>query len=94
MFKKLLNFEWDRGNFNKNWLRHKITNEECEEAFFDQNRKIFKDLLHSKGETRFTLLGKTKQAKLLFISFARRKSKVRVISARRLNKKQERIYYK
>ena len=94
MFRKLTGFEWDKGNFNKNWIRHKITNKECEEAFFDSNRKISRDVLHSKKEVRFMLLGKTKRGKLLFICFTKRRSKARIISARRLNKKQEKLYYK
>jgi len=26
-------FEWDRGNRTKNWIRHGIKTEECEEVF-------------------------------------------------------------
>ena len=93
-FNKLVSFEWNRGNFNKNWLKHRITNKECEESFFDQNRKIYKDKLHSKDEERYVLLGKTKKDRLLFVCFTKRGTKIRVISARPLNKKKLRLYYK
>ena len=93
-FNKLTSFEWNRGNFNKNWIKHRVTNKECEESFFDRKRKIYKDRLHSKNEQRYILLGKTKNARLLFISFTKRGGKVRVISARPIDKKGEMSYYK
>jgi len=39
-FKKILlkctGFEWDEGNKDKNWIKHKVSNSECEEIFFNQ----------------------------------------------------------
>ena len=93
-FKDLLSFQWDKGNYNKNWLKHKVTNKECEESFFDQNRRIYRDEFHSKREKRYVLLGKTKKDRLLFISFTKRGSKIRVISARKMDKKKLRLYYR
>jgi uncharacterized DUF497 family protein len=34
----VLSFEWDTGNKQKNWLKHKVTSEEAEEAFDDEYR--------------------------------------------------------
>lgn len=93
-FKDSTEFQWDKGNHNKNWIRHKITNKECEEAFFDPDRKIYKDDLHSKTEKRYVLLGRTRMGRLLFVSFIKRGKKVRVISARVLDYKKVRNYYK
>lgn len=87
-------FQWDNGNKDKNWIKHKITNEECEEVFFDQNKKIFKDILHSVKEKRYILIGITKFKKLLLIVFTIRKNKIRIISARNLNKKEKKLYEK
>jgi len=28
-------FDWDEHNLDKNWYRHQVTNEECEEIFFN-----------------------------------------------------------
>lgn len=55
-----IEFEWDKGNIDKNLIKHKITNTECEEIFFDKNKKILKDVLHSEKEERYIILGKTK----------------------------------
>ena len=85
-------FQWDKGNKGKNYLKHKVTDQECEEAFFDQNKKIFKDILHSDNETRYILLGQTKERRILFIAFTIRSGKIRVISARDLNKKEKKLY--
>lgn len=85
-------FQWDKGNKGKNYQKHKVTDQECEEVFFDQGKKIFKDLLHSDKEERYILLGQTKENRILFIVFTIRSGKVRVISARDLNKKEKRLY--
>ena len=85
-------FQWDKGNKGKNYFKHKVTDQECEEAFFDQQKKIFKDALHSGREDRFILLGKTKEGRILFIVFTLRSGKVRVISGRDLNPKERYLY--
>jgi len=92
--KKPLEFEWDKGNKDKNWLKHRVTNEECEEVFFDKNKKILKDVLHSDKEKRFIVLGKTKKGRLLFVVFTIRNKKIRVISTRDINKKEVILYEK
>ncbi len=92
IIKKVVGFEWDNGNKGKNLLKHQIKNEECEEVFFDQNKKILKDNIHSIKEERYILLGKTKKQKLIFLVFTIRKNQIRVISARDLNKKEYKLY--
>lgn len=86
-----LQFEWDSGNRDKNWLKHKVSNEECEEAFFDPRKRVLKDTVHSGNEVRYILLGRTAMERALFIVFTLRKKKVRVISARDLNKREQGI---
>lgn len=92
---KPISFEWDKGNINKNLVKHKITNEETEEIFFDKNKTQLKDILHStKNEPRFLIIGKTKKEKILFVVYTIRNSKIRIISARNLNKKEFYLYEK
>ena len=85
-------FQWDEGNSEKNFKKHKITIKETEEVFFDINKKLFKDIIHSENEDRFIILGKTKEKKLLYVVFTVRNKKVRVISSRTLNKKEVYLY--
>ena len=94
LFNKTTEFEWDQGNENKNFIKHRVTNEECEEIFFDEDKKILKDVLHSELEERYIIFGKTKKNRLLFIVFTIRKNKIRIISARDINSKEKRLYEK
>ncbi len=86
-------FIWDKGNTDKNYEKHNVTNAEAEEVFDDQNKAVFKDILHSGSESRFILLGKSNLGRLLFIVFTiRGKNKIRVISARDINRKEMYLY--
>ncbi|MEA3338264.1 MAG: BrnT family toxin [Chloroflexota bacterium] len=80
-----VSFDWDEGNRDKNLASHDVTDREAEEAFFDPNRRLYPDPKHSQGETRRIIVGKTKEGRLLFVVFAVRRKKIRVISARDLN---------
>lgn len=94
IFRKPIEFAWDQGNKDKNFTRHQVIDEECEEVFFDKNKKLFKDVIHSTREKRYILIGQTKKWRLLFLVFSVRKNKIRVISARDLNKKERHLYEK
>ena len=89
---EIIEFEWNKGNRDKNLKAHRVSDEECEEVFFDSQKKILKDTLHSVNEKRHILIGKTKLKRLLFLVFTIRKNKIRVISARDLNKKEKQLY--
>lgn len=91
-FKRLEGFSWDEANREKNWLKHRVTFRECEEAFGDLEKKLFSDPRHSKVEHRYLLFGKTQAKKYLIIAFTIRKSLVRVISARPMSRKEKAIY--
>jgi len=86
-------FEWDEGNAEKNWIRHQVTRNECEQAFFNIPLIIADDIKHSTHEKRWYLLGRTDAGRLLFIVFTIRKSLIRIISARDMNKKEREAYY-
>ena len=87
-----LEFEWDKANKEKIWLKHKVSAEECEEAFAIE--QIFRqpDELHSDKESRYILIGKTKKLRFLFIVYTIMKNKVRVISARDMHRKEQDFY--
>ena len=85
-------FEWDKGNKGKNFAKHQVADQECEEVFFDQHKRILKDIIHSQREDRYVLLGQTRAKRKLFIVFTMRREKIRVISARILNKREEGLY--
>jgi hypothetical protein len=41
-----------KGNQGKNVISHKVENQEGEEVFFDDQKKIFKDKVHSENEEK------------------------------------------
>lgn len=90
-------FDWDKGNAEKNWFKHRITIQEAEEIFYNAPF-VSEDNGHSEREERFQALGKTNIGRLLFVSFTIRKInaefKIRIISARDTNKKEEVEYEK
>ena len=57
-----------------------------------EDKKIYDDILHSGKEERYILLGETKSGKILFVVFAKRHNLVRIISARKINKKEKKLY--
>ncbi len=89
--KTSISFEWDKGNSGKN-KKHKVDDKEAEEVFFDEKRYLFIDKVHSDNEERLRIVGKTKANRLLFIVFTKRKNKIRIISARDINKKEVYLY--
>ena len=95
-FKKLLlectGFEWDAGNKDKNWIKHKVSNTECEQIFFNQPLVVHFDEKHSDREKRFYALGHTDLDRRLFIVFTIRNKKIRIISARDMSRKEKEIY--
>lgn len=87
-------FEWDEGNSQKNWEKHRVTAKECEEIFFIAPFVLYKDVKHSQKETRFIALGITQKNRLLHVTFTIRHMYIRVISARDQNKKERSRYEK
>ncbi len=86
-------FEWDEANRNKNWIKHRVSWQECEEIFFNYPVYSEPDELHSQAEERFFALGKTNASRLLVVVFTKRSSAIRVISARDMNKKERTMYH-
>jgi hypothetical protein len=85
-------FEWDEGNIGKNWPKHRVTDWECEEVFFNRPLVVRSDLEHSAKEARYYALGQTDRGRLLFVSFAIRTPLIRPISFRELNARERRVY--
>ena len=92
-FSKITGFQWDKGNKEKNWIKHSVSNIECEEPFFNSPFIVASDEAHSSSESRFFALGRTNSDRFLFIVFTIRNDRIRVISARDMSKKEREIYY-
>ncbi len=89
----VIEFDWDKGNFNKSEKGTGILYKECESVFL-QKPVILKDFKHSHIEKRLHCLGKSNNQKLLLISFTYRGNKIRIISARPASRKERKNYEK
>ena len=87
-----LSFDWNKGNIDKNWGKHKVHFKEAEEVFFNKPLMIFPDIKHSIYESRFQALGVTNNKRKLSIIFTIRKEKIRIISVRDQNNKERKKY--
>lgn len=94
VLKNCAGFEWDEANTFKNWDKHQISAFESEQIFFNKPLIILEDERHSETEKRFYALGKTNFENFLFIVFTVRRNKIRIISARKMSRKERKIYEK
>lgn len=87
----LTGFEWDTGNEKKSLTKHGVTCAEAEQVFAGVPL-VVRDDKHSGREPRWHALGETEEGRRLMVSFTVRGSLLRVISARPMHKKEQRIY--
>lgn len=85
-------FEWDDGNSRKNWHLHRVTDAESEEVFSNEPIVIIRDSSHSSFESRYAVRGVTNSGRRLTVIFTIRNDLIRVISARNMTRREERIY--
>lgn len=87
-------FDWDTGNARKSTHKHAVSQAEAEQAFFNELLLIVADLKHSQSEERYHTLGRTDTGRLLHLTFTLRddQTKIRVISARPMSRKERAIY--
>lgn len=90
---KCVEFEWDKGNIDKN-MKHGVADKEAEEIFGSRKKIFMKDEKHSLKEERYMIWGQTNAGRKLTVFFTLRKNKVRIISARDMNRKEKNAYEK
>jgi uncharacterized DUF497 family protein len=91
---KILAFEWDEGNVDRSYEKHGILPKEAEEVFISEELYVLPDKKHSITEKRHIALGKTQEGKNLFVVFTLKDKKIRIISARRMHRKEVLKYEK
>ena len=91
----IIKFEWDENKNRINKTKHKISFEEAKTVFYDEEALVIDDPEHSKEEERFIILGFSKRANLLVVCHCYRQSEsvIRIISARKATKSEEKQYY-
>lgn len=91
-FRDWAGFEWDEANLLKNWEKHRVSASECEQVFFNHPMVAGLDEKHSGSEVRHYALGVTDAGRRLFVVFTIRRKKVRVISARDMNRRERKVF--
>ena len=91
---QIVGFDWDDGNSRKNTKKHTVLESEAEQIFEDNGLVISSDLKHSQDEPRYHALGRTMTGRFLHVTFTLRdnETKIRVISARDMNRKERGAY--
>ena len=91
-----LEFEWDEKKNNINIKKHGISFEEAIMVFYDDDAIVFDDPDHSIEENRFLIIGMTDKDKICIVSHCYRdnEDKIRIISARKAEKGEIRVYNK
>ena len=85
-------FSWDRRKAIANESKHGVTFEEAASVFRDSTAAIFDDDRHSEDEYREAIIGHSEQYRLLIVSFTERDAVIRIISARKATKSEQRDY--
>ncbi|MDX8414277.1 MAG: BrnT family toxin [Mariprofundales bacterium] len=96
ILKHVVGFDWDVGNERKSVKKHGVSKESAEQIFFNQPLLVIEDQQHSEMELRFHALGVTDSCRYLHITFTLRYNgtKIRVISARDMHRKERSAYEK
>jgi uncharacterized DUF497 family protein len=90
-----IQFEWDERKNRENKRKHKVSFEEAQSVFLDENALRFFDPDHSKDEDRFLMLGMSFALRVLVVCHCYREgdSVIRIISARKADKREQSDYW-
>jgi len=83
---------WDEKKARANQLKHGTSFSEASSLFNDPLFVIFDDPDHSQTENRYIIIGHSDQNRLLIAGYVERASEVRLIWARKTNRRERRIY--
>jgi uncharacterized DUF497 family protein len=88
----MVEFEWDEAKNRTNIAKHGIS--------FELARQIFDGVVWSRidqrldyGETRIIAIGVVEQAAILVVAHTERRGRIRIISARRANRRERKRYH-
>jgi len=86
-------FEWDAGNRTKSVQKHAVTCREAEEVFIERRFVPLGEQVQPPcPEPRYAVLGETADLRRLLVVFTVRARRIRVISARPMNRREREFY--
>jgi hypothetical protein len=85
-------FEWDPEKAEKNFRKHEVSFEEASSIFDDPMFITVLDEEHSDDEERYITIGFSNKTRLLLVAHSERDNRIRIISARKVTKNEEKFY--
>jgi len=87
-----MRFAWDEHKSTINKSKHGVTFDDAKTVFDDLLYVDFYDPDHSRSEHRYIVIGRSEQERLLLVSYTERGDVIRLISARRATRREQRTY--
>ena len=85
-------YEWDPVKAAANVKKHRVGFEEAASVFLDPLAVTFSDPDHSEEEDREITIGRSAKQRVLFVAHTARAGRIRIISARRSTRREQRQY--
>lgn len=91
-----ITFEWDEKKAESNLAKHGVAFKEAASVFYDPYALVVDDDAHSYEEDRFVIVGVSMVARVLTVCHCYRQANevIRIISARKATKNEERSYWR
>jgi uncharacterized protein len=87
-----IRYEWDAAKAKSNARKHGVKFEEAASVFLDPMAMSGPDPDHSESEIRFITFGYSSLGQLLVVSHTWRMGHIRIISARRADRSERKMY--
>ena len=87
-----MKFQWDPAKARSNLQKHQVDFEEASTIFDDPQFITFLDEEHSADEERYITIGLSNKSRLLMVAHTERDDTIRIISARKVTKNEEKFY--
>lgn len=90
-----IEFKWNKRKNRENQRKHKVSFEEAQTVFYDENALRYFDPDHSDNEDCFLMLGLSFTLRVLVVCHCYRENEsvIRIISARKANKQEQSVYW-
>jgi uncharacterized protein len=85
-------YEWDPAKAAANVQKHRVAFEEAASVFLDPAALTFSDPDHSEDEDRAITIDRSARQRVLFVAHAERDDRIRIISARRATRREQKQY--
>ena len=86
-----MKFEWDEAKSEACFRERGFDFEYAAKAFFDPKRLVWADKRYSYGKDRYQLLGQIEN-RLFVVVYTPRREALRIISARKANRREVKLY--